>query len=772
MNDSCPRCGRSISLPSSAATFTSCPDCVQKADRTMTDQSRDRASSPDIGAIQQEFSVPDFAQRYRMKRLVGQGATGVVFECEDLDYHRLAAIKILTCCDRAEIKTRFLREGQILAEIRHPNVVSVYEVGELAGHPYIILEFVDGGTLRDILQTKASLNLPEAIGIALACLSGLQACHSRGIIHRDLKPENILFFNSGHVKISDFGVAKLSSTSDSFTKTGALLGTPRYMSPEQIRGESTGPATDLYAMGITLFEMLTGAPPFDAPGVYDLLRKHMETPPPRLDEVLPGLPPAMATIIDRCLDKNPLNRPPSVEAVSAELQAILNVRAAKISKDSISRPRTLEGSGKNDLVAGPGSGLWTVSSLTSVDVRGLFTSERMPAILRELSQSRTSWILAGLTLVFVCIGLVAFPIKTQLTTTTTTTTTATTAPVLTDPQIESSPIEDYVRPRRTHRKTGQVRGLAVSRDGSIVAVATKKGAVCLRGATTGELLLDLQGQVSTIESMTFSPNGSLLASGSEDGLIVLWGLPSGQKVQTIRSNTKVYTVAFSPDGKLLAWGGRGNIVRLWDLKNGREKGAFSVGPESIRCLSFSPDGQTLATGGTSRSLKLWNVSSLTLRAPEIPALKTIRVLAFSPDGKTLFFGGGEQPVTTLDVESGNPIRHFGEPTHEIETMDLSPDGGILATGGQDLKVRLWQTSSGRCLFELSGHQEKVRAVAFLNGTTVISGADDGVVRRWNVGTGQEETHLCSMSESHPSTSTRETPSDRPAQDRHSELGAK
>jgi eukaryotic-like serine/threonine-protein kinase len=221
--------------------------------------------------------------RFRLKRLLGRGGMGEVYEAFDQKLRRRVALKLLR--DEAvrseERQRRFVREARAAAAVSHPNIAAVFEVGEVAGEVFIALEFIDGDSLRASLERAgAALPRPEAVRIVQEMLRGLTAAHATGIVHRDIKPENVMLGHDGCVKILDFGLAKLRGAPDApdaptasaiTTRTGRILGSPAYMSPEQARGLPTDARSDVFSLGVVLFEVLAGRRPFRGPSTIDVL---------------------------------------------------------------------------------------------------------------------------------------------------------------------------------------------------------------------------------------------------------------------------------------------------------------------------------------------------------------------------------------------------------------------------------------------------------------------------------------------------------------------
>ncbi len=253
----------------------------------------------------------DLARRYRIERELGRGGTAIVLLAEDLKHERKVALKILHPDLALSLgSARFLREIAIAAKLTHPHILPLHDSGEAGGLLYYVMPYVEGESLRDRLRREERLGVDESLRIARQVADALSYAHSRGVVHRDIKPENILL-ESGHPVVSDFGIARAMTAAggDELSETGIILGTPAYMSPEQVLGarEIDG-RTDIYGLGCVLFEMLTGTPPFTATSVEALLRQHLSAPVPVLREIRPEVPEIVAAVVARAVSKSPGDR--------------------------------------------------------------------------------------------------------------------------------------------------------------------------------------------------------------------------------------------------------------------------------------------------------------------------------------------------------------------------------------------------------------------------------------------------------------------------------
>ena len=260
--------------------------------------------------------------KYRILELVGEGAMGVVYRAQDSVLDRAVAIKVMndSIARQDDLRKRFLHEAQAAGSLQHPNVVCIYDLGEADGHLFIAMEFVHGVDLEHLIESGKPLSLQERLDIIIDVLTGLAFAHKRGIVHRDIKPANIRVGEDGRAKIMDFGVAHLASSS--MTSTGSILGTPTYMAPEQITEGKTSAATDIFATGGVLYQILTQMKPFDAPTLQNLFFKIITEKPRPVSELVPGLPPALDRIVLKAMAKEPSDRYASALEMANDLTSV------------------------------------------------------------------------------------------------------------------------------------------------------------------------------------------------------------------------------------------------------------------------------------------------------------------------------------------------------------------------------------------------------------------------------------------------------------------
>jgi serine/threonine protein kinase len=257
--------------------------------------------------------------RYRLERPLGHGGMASVHLAHDTELDRPVALKLLAedLGGDESVHRRFLREARLAARLSHPNVVSVFDAGDDGGRPYIVMEYVDGENLAELLARRGRIPADEARGLALQAAQGLAHAHGAGLVHRDVKPQNLILRRDGTLKIADFGIARAAEVT-ALTQAGTVLGTAAYLSPEQALGREVTPATDVYSLGVVLYELLTGRTPFQVETLDDLAEQPtMEVAPVR--ELVPDVPRDLEDVVMHCLARNPQYRPRDGAQLAREL---------------------------------------------------------------------------------------------------------------------------------------------------------------------------------------------------------------------------------------------------------------------------------------------------------------------------------------------------------------------------------------------------------------------------------------------------------------------
>ncbi len=270
----------------------------------------------------QPIGIDQVIGRYHILKRIGSGGMGEVYLANDTELARSVAIKFLSIemMPGPEWKERFRREAQAAAKLNHPNVVIIHEIGEFQGRPYMVMEYLGGRSLRDVIAEK-QLSVREIIEIAVQLCEGLQAAHSAGIVHRDIKPGNVLHDNIGRYKLVDFGLAALSG-GEKLTKAGAILGTIGYMSPEQIRGEEGDAGSDIFSFGVVLYEIITREHPFRRNNQAATVHATLYDQPNPITATRPEIPQELIDVVGRSMAKDRHNRYQQVSQLLADLRRI------------------------------------------------------------------------------------------------------------------------------------------------------------------------------------------------------------------------------------------------------------------------------------------------------------------------------------------------------------------------------------------------------------------------------------------------------------------
>jgi eukaryotic-like serine/threonine-protein kinase len=265
------------------------------------------------------------AERYEVIGLVGTGGMSSVYKAHDQLLERNVALKVLHphYGDDSEYVERFRREARAVAQLSHPNIVTVIDRGEADGHQFIVFELIDGENLKELVNRTGPLPVRRAVELALAVAEGLAFAHEHGLVHRDVKPQNVLLNGDGEAKVTDFGIVRSLDVEHGVTQTGTVLGTSNYLSPEQASGKQVTPATDVYSLGIVLYELLTAEVPFPGDNFVAVAMKHLNDPVPDILERRPDVPVRLAAAMERALEKDPARRFRSMRDFASELRACL-----------------------------------------------------------------------------------------------------------------------------------------------------------------------------------------------------------------------------------------------------------------------------------------------------------------------------------------------------------------------------------------------------------------------------------------------------------------
>ena len=296
------------------------------------------------------------ADRYRLTEQIGMGGMAIVYRAIDLRTGHNVAVKVLRpeFNEDSEFISRFQREAEAASKMTHHNIVNLLDVGMDGDNRYLVMEYVQGKTLKEVIQERGRLTAPLACQIAIRILSALEHAHRNGIVHRDIKPQNILVHADGHIKVADFGIARIANSS-TLTKGDNVMGSVHYFSPEQARGEGANATSDIYSTGIVLYEMLTGRVPYDGDNPVAVAMQHLHATPVPIQNLAPDVPPAVVRVCMKAMEKNPAMRYQTARDMASDLRAALSIRDERQLPVDVRQPkpqfreenRTMTDTGRN-----------------------------------------------------------------------------------------------------------------------------------------------------------------------------------------------------------------------------------------------------------------------------------------------------------------------------------------------------------------------------------------------------------------------------------------
>jgi WD40 repeat protein len=697
---------------------------------------------------------------YEIIEMIARGGMGVVYKARQVSLNRLVALKMIRAAEPASPTDvqRFRNEAEAAAGLAHPNIVPIYEVGEHEGQHFFSMKLIEGPSLAQWIETAgpgvaASKDGQRTAARLLATAArAVHYAHQRGLLHRDLKPANFLLevqaapdsspaasLESATPHVTDFGLAKRVQGDCGLTHSGAIVGTPSYMAPEQALGaKGLTTAADVYGLGAILYNLLTGQPPFRAETPLATLRQVLDGEAPRPRSLQPRLDRDLEVICLKCLEKDPARRYGSAEALANDLERWLRGEPIRARRSS-PWERTLKWVRRHPAAAA----LLVVSALASLLLVAALgvgyvlisqEQEETKAALRreqELLQERTAALrrerklLAERTAALDKEKRSAYFLRVARARTEWAANSVDTARQL----LEECPPElrgwewSYLR-RLCNPEVLRLAGhscVAYSPDGTRLAAASQRPggkSFCVKvwDAVTGKELLCAGEHAAPIQALAFSRDGTRLASGSGEmfkaGEVKVCDASTGKELFARKHTGPVRGVAFSPDGTRLAsasddYPKKAGEVKVWDAASGNQLLIFPAGT----AVAFSADGRRLAMASSEGHVTVYDLAArkvaLTVKH-EFPVF----AVTFSPAYAALASADQGGTVKVWAAQNGRGLLTLRSDINPVNSVAFSPDGKVLASTRSDNTVKLWSVDTGAELFTFRGHGSPVSGLAF------------------------------------------------------------
>jgi WD40 repeat protein/serine/threonine protein kinase len=729
------------------------------ADLNETDASRPKTALPSAAS----FPV---ITGYKIVGILGRGGMGIVYKARQLKLDRFVALKMIIAGEHAhpDQLARFAVEARAVASLQHPNIVQIYEIGEHGGQPFFSLEYVAGGNLDKVLGRKPQPARAAAELVAILARA-MQTAHQSGIVHRDLKPANILLTEQGQPKITDFGLAKELDTAVRQTRSGAVMGTPSYMAPEQAQGriDRIGPVTDVYALGAILYEMLTGRPPFQGETPVDTILQVIGNEPVPPSRLQPKVPRDLETICLKCLEKDPARRYELSADLAEDLDRFLRlepIRARPVGAGE----RFARWARRNPTLASVSATIAltillafiviTISRNQAITARNEANNAKDAAVrladdnARLAEQERTQRQQSELQSAHLLYEQAYARCQQR------------------DPRslhwlvhalehahrVGAEELEISIRRQLAawhrypftlqtmHQQGGEILCAAFSPDGRRAITGSTNGVAQIWDAQTGLPIGPRFDPGGWVRAVAFSPDGRKAVLGSDTWEAILWDVEKSKQIASLPHFGEVWVVGFSPDGKKVFTGATDRLVRLWDAETGQlAKPTFTntdLAGSLVAAAVFRADGKVLAMSNATGKVRLWNAENGQTLCPPLQHGGRVEVLAFSPDGTALLTGSWDGTARRWDVNSGKELFRCQHGSN-VNAVAFTPDGKRILTASADRSLRLWDAATGQPLASPLWHDSVVVSLRCnAAGTRALTGSWDATARVWNLQPGE------------------------------------
>ena len=664
----------------------------------------------------------------------------------------------------AEQLARFRTEARAVGQLQHPNIVQIYEVGEHDGYPFFAMEFIAGQNLDDYLAGRPQS--PKAAAALVEILArAMDYAHRQGIVHRDLKPGNVLLQTTENtedtekrpktkhsslssvssvasaVKITDFGLAKRLDESRGQTRTGVVMGTPSYMAPEQAEGRTReiGPATDIYALGIILYECLTGRVPFDGMTSWDTIHQVLAADPLPPSTLQPTVPRDLDTICLKCLEKAASKRYATAGALADDLHRFLNgepvlarpigpvVRAIKWARRRPATAALLAVSTVALIVFLVGASIFTAQLYQAKETVQLERDKAEQAVVELHVANGTRYLEDGDLFTSLIWLVKALELEKNVE----------------QQQMNRTRIGGLLdrcpRLRQVWFHRSSVTWVTYSPDGTLVLTASDDNTAQLRDPVNGEDRGPPMVHQRSVLKAVFGAEGRLIATASADHTAAVWTAGSDKRLATLHHEKVVRDVSFNRAGTRVVTASDDETAQVWDAVSGARIGGPMKHEGAVVRASFSPDGKRVLTASADGTARLWDADTGASLLPPLKHDGPVNDARFHPDGDRVVTASDDRTARLWSADSGKQLatmQHLGA----VRCAVFSAEGERILTASADMTARIWDTDTGRQRVPVMRHLSTIGVACFSpDGRFVATASDDNTARVWDAATAKALT---------------------------------